>query len=169
MVHKQCIHRPGIIDIQSGSDNTGAEANINHGFSTSEILADIIKLVSLKQIQYNTLLNIHHIPGEKNVDADDLSRGKTARFPEDSQIRFPLEDLFDLSPFPKYINPQVQWDSDLHPMAKNFLFDFCFGFHFDQFYHLDFCQVFNFSTLLQPFDVNPICLLFLFATQRCCL
>ena len=83
--------RPGIINIQSGSDNTGAEANINHGFSTTEVLADI--LVSITQIKCNTLLNVHHIPGEKNTLADDLSRGKLSSFSEDSRLctvpRFP--------------------------------------------------------------------------------
>ena len=64
-VFQKCNTRPGIIRIQSGSDNTGAEANINHGFSTTLVLADIIKMISLKQLQFNSFLHIHHIPGEK--------------------------------------------------------------------------------------------------------
>ena len=40
---------------QSGSD---------HGFATTEVVSDIIKMVSLKQIQYNTPFNFLHI-GEK--------------------------------------------------------------------------------------------------------
>ena len=118
MVHSKCTYRPGIINIQSGSDNTGAEANINHGFSTTEILSDIIKLVSIKQIQFNTLLNVHHIPGEKNIKADDLSRGRLSTFPESMRVLFQLGDIFDATPFPRYINPQVQWDLDIHPLAK---------------------------------------------------
>ena len=39
-VFQKSESRPGIINIQSGSDTTGAEANINHGFSTTEILSD---------------------------------------------------------------------------------------------------------------------------------
>ena len=118
MVHSKCTYRPGIINIQSGSDNTGAEANINHGFSTTEVLADIIKLVSIKQIQFNMMLNVHHVPGEKNTKADDLSRGRLSTFPEDMRVLFTLNDLFDATPFPRYINPQVQWDLDIHPLAK---------------------------------------------------
>ena len=118
MVHSKCTYRPGIINIQSGSDNTGAEANVNHGFSTTEILSDIIKLVSIKQIQFNTLLNVHHIPGEKNIKADDLSRGRLSTFPESMRVLFQLGDIFDATPFPRYINPQVQWDLDIHPLAK---------------------------------------------------
>ena len=53
LVNQKCTIRPGIISIQSGSDNTGAEANINHGFSNTEVLSDIIKLVSLQQIRCN--------------------------------------------------------------------------------------------------------------------
>ena len=78
--------RPGIINVQSGSDNTGAEANTNHGFSTTEVLADISKLVSITQIKCNTLLNVHHFPGEKNTSADDLGRGKLSSFSEDFRL-----------------------------------------------------------------------------------
>ena len=118
MVHSKCTYRPGIINIQSGSDNTGAEANINHGFSTTEVLSDIIKLVSIKQIQFNMMLNVHHAPGEKNTKADNLSRGRLSTFPEDMRVLFQLNDIFDATPFPRYINPQVQWDLDIHPLAK---------------------------------------------------
>ena len=117
-VFQQCETRPGIINIQSGSDNTGAEANINHGFSTTEILADIIKLVSLKQIQCNSILNIHHIPGEKNIDADNLSRGRASDFSDKLRVVFSFNDIFDRTPFPNYINNLVQWDSEIHPLAK---------------------------------------------------
>ena len=106
--------RPGIINIQSGSDNTGAEANINHGFSTTAILSDIIKLVSITQIRCNTLLNVHHTPGEKNTLADDLSRGKLSSFSDGFRICFDLAVIFGNARFPRYINPLVQWD----PLAK---------------------------------------------------
>ena len=101
-----------------GSDNTGAEANINHGFSTTLVLADIIKMIPLKQLQFNSFLHIHHIPGEKNIDADNLSRGKTSDFPDSTRILFDLNDIFDQDPFPKYINNMVQWDPDIHPLVK---------------------------------------------------
>ena len=91
--------------------DTGAEANTNHGFSTTEVLADIIKLVSITQIKCNTLLNVHHIPGEKNILADDLSRGKLSSFSEDFRICFDLAVIFDSAPFPR-------WDLDIHPLAK---------------------------------------------------
>ena len=120
VMRNKCTYCAGIISIQSGSDNTGAEANINHCFSTAEIMADIIKLVSIKQIQCNTILNIHRTPGEKNVGADS---GKSSKFPEEFRVKISLQDIFDSSPFPKYINPQVQWDPDIHPLAKGFLFE----------------------------------------------
>ena len=113
-VFQKCETRPGIFDVQSGSDNTGAEANINHGFSTTEILADIIKLVSITQIQCNTVLNVHHIAGEKNIDADNPSRGKLSSFPDELRVYFDLNVIFDRTPFPRYMNKQVQWD----PLAK---------------------------------------------------
>ena len=116
LVNQKCTIRPGIISIQSGSDNTGAEANINHGFSNTEVLSDIIKLVSLQQIRCNIFLNIHHIPGEKNIDADDLSRGRITRFCPNSRVLIQLVEIFN----PRYINTTVQWDPDIHADAKTF-------------------------------------------------
>ena len=121
-VHNKSSQRPGIIDIQSGSDNTGAEANINHGFSTTEVLSDIIKLVCIKQIQYNTFLNIHQIPGEKNVDADDLSWGRTSNFDPKSRTQINLVEFFDPTPFPRYINAEVQWGPNIHSNVKKGFF-----------------------------------------------
>ena len=100
-VFQKCETRPGIINIQSGSDNTGAEANLNHGFSTTSILADIIRLVSIKQIQCNTILNVHHTPGEKNIDADNRSRGKLSSFLDELPVDFDLNVIFDRTPFPR--------------------------------------------------------------------
>ena len=125
LVNTKCTTRPGIISVQSGSDNTGAEANINHGFSNTEVLSDIIKLVSLQQIRCNTFLNIHHIPGEKNTDADDLSRGRISNFCPESRVLIQLVDIFNPLSFPRYINTAVQWDPDIHANAKTFFF---FGF-----------------------------------------
>ena len=117
-VNKKCECRPGLISIQSGSDNTGAEANINHGFSTTEILSDVIKLVSTTQMQLNLILRVHHIPGEKNIDADDLSRGRTSNFDPKFRVNFHLEDIFAPMSFPKYFNNLEQWDTTIHPFAK---------------------------------------------------
>ncbi len=125
-VFQKCETRPGILNIQSGSDNTGAEANTNHGFSTTEILADIIKVVSIKQIQCNIIPNVHHIPGEKNIDADNLSRGKLSSFFDELRVNLNLNEIFDRTPFPKYINNLVQWDSEIHPLAKHCVFIFRF-------------------------------------------
>ena len=117
-VNKKCECRPGLISIQSGSDNTGAEANINHGFSTTEILSDIIKLVSTTQMQLNLILRAHHIPGEKNIEADDLSRGRTSNFDPRFRVDFQLQDIFAPMSFPKYLNNFEQWDTTIHPFAK---------------------------------------------------
>ena len=118
IVHQKCEPRPWLIRIQPGSDNTGAEANINHGFSTTETLSDIIKLVSIVQLRSNTFLDIRHILGEKSTDADDLSRGKTSSFSQEGNIRFHLNTIFDVAPFPRYINDSEFWNDTIHPLAK---------------------------------------------------
>ena len=111
-LHKQCEPRPGLISLQSGSDNTGAKTNINHGFSNTEILADIT-IISIAQLRCNKLLDIHRIPGEKNIDADDLSRGKISCFRPNLRIEFQLSTWLDNERFPKYINDSVQLDPDI--------------------------------------------------------
>ena len=120
-VNRKCECRPGLISIQPGSDNTGAEANINHGFSTTEILSDIIKLVSTTQMQLNVSLHVHHIPGEKNIEADDLSRGRVSNFDPMLRVDFHLEDIFAPMSFPQYLNNIEQWDTTIHPLAKGAL------------------------------------------------
>ena len=127
IVHEKCEPRPGLTNIQSGSDNTGAEANINHGFSTTEVLSDIIKLVSMTQLRCNGLLKAHHIPGEKNIDADNLSRGKTSSFSHKWKICWNLSTIFDTTPFPRYMNSSAYWNVDIHPGANVFFF---FSFFF---------------------------------------
>ena len=52
-------------------------------------------------------------PGEKNTVADDLSQGKLSSFSDDFRICFDLAVIFDNTPFPRYINPLVQWDPDI--------------------------------------------------------
>ena len=81
---------------QSGSDNTGAEANINHGFSTTEVLSDIIKLVSLVSASQQHLL----------------------LFSQKWNIRFNLNTIFDNAPFPRYCGSSDPWDGSIHPLAK---------------------------------------------------
>ena len=115
-------------DLESLTSNPGLTVHVPKPTSTmdslqlTEILSDIIKLVSIIQIRCNTLLNVHHIPGEKNTLADDLSRGKLSSFSNDFRICFDLAVIFDNSPFPRYINPLVQWDPDIHPLAKTVFF-----------------------------------------------
>ena len=157
LLDQKCSTRPGIISIQSGSDNTGAEANINHGFSNTEVLSDIVKLVSIQQIQCNIFLNIHHIPGEKNTDADDLSRGRITNFCQSSRVLIKLVEIFNPLPFPRYINTAVQWDSDLHANAKHFFFGRglgCDSFNGSFFFFFSFPLTFSFLLLLSPFSLH---------------
>ncbi len=41
--------------------------------------------IGITQLRCNALLNVHHIPGEKNTDADNLRRGRTSSFSTQSQ------------------------------------------------------------------------------------
>ena len=70
----------------------------------------------------------------RNIDADNLSRGRTSDFPDSTRILFDLHDIFNQEPFPKYINNMVQWDPAIHPLVKTLscvcLPPFFFGFSF---------------------------------------
>ncbi len=69
-------------------------------------------------MQLNVSLQVHHIPGEKNTEADDLSRGRISTFDSRFKVDFYLAELFAQTPFPKYLNNLEQWDSTIHPLAK---------------------------------------------------
>ena len=148
LVNQKCTTRPGIISIQSGSDNTGAEANINHGFSNTEILSDIIKLVSLQQIQCNIFLNIHHIPGEKNIDADDLSRGRITNFCQGSRALIKLVEIFNPCRSQGTLTPRSSGTQTSMPMQNIF-------FPFWDLDDVTFSVFFLFLFLFSPF---PSCL-----------
>ncbi len=44
------------------------------------------------------------------------------------RVSFDLDDIFDRTPFPRYINNRVQWDPDIHPLANINLFSFSLPF-----------------------------------------
>ena len=73
----------------SGTDNSATEASLNKLFTTSWPLQLFVQLTAFWAHAHNVLLQPTHVPGRCN-DADDLSRGRLARFnhrPE-SRIRF---------------------------------------------------------------------------------
>ena len=62
------------------------------------------------------------------MGANNLSRGKLSSFSDKQKVDFELNAIFDRTPFPKYINNLVQWDSDIHPLAKQVFLVFAFTF-----------------------------------------
>ena len=74
----------------SGTDNSSTEASLNKLFTTSWPLQLFVQLTGFWAHAHNVLLQPTHVPGRCNDWADDLSRGRLARFrhrPE-SRIRF---------------------------------------------------------------------------------
>ncbi len=69
-----------------------------------------------------SLLNVHRIPGEKNTDRDNLSRGKTSSFSHKWKICFNLCTIFGSAPLPRYFNRSDHWSDDMHAGAKGFFF-----------------------------------------------
>ena len=74
----------------SGTDNSATEASLNKLFTTSWPLQLFVQLTAFWAHAHNVLLRPTHVPGRCNDWADDLSRGRLARFSHrpESRIRF---------------------------------------------------------------------------------
>ena len=74
----------------SGTDNSATEASLNKLFATSWPLQLFVQLTAFWAHAHNVLLQPTHVPGRCNDWADDLSRGRLARFSHrpESRIRF---------------------------------------------------------------------------------
>ena len=87
------------IRMPSWCDNTGAEAVTNSLFATSWPLAAFAQRLSLLSGFTNIALDVSHIAGPKNVDADFLSRWDgCAHLPQqwaqNCRVRFSLHELW---------------------------------------------------------------------------
>ena len=74
----------------SSTDNSATEASLNKLFTTSWPLQLFVQLTAFWAHAHNVLLQPTHVPGRCNDWADDLSRGRLARFSHrpESRIRF---------------------------------------------------------------------------------
>ena len=79
----------------SGTDNSATEASLNKLFTTSWPLQLFVQLTAFWAHAHNVLLQPTHVPGRCNDWADDLWRGRLARFSHrpESRIRFSLASL----------------------------------------------------------------------------
>ena len=74
----------------SGTDNSATEASLNKLFTTSWPLQLFAQLTAFWAHAHNVLLQPTHVPGRCNDWADDLSKGRLARFSHrpESRMRF---------------------------------------------------------------------------------
>ena len=74
----------------SGTDNLATEASLNKLFTTSWPLQLFVQLTAFWVHAHNVLLQPTHVPGRNNDWADNLSRGRLARFSHrpESRVRF---------------------------------------------------------------------------------
>ena len=72
----------------SGTDNTASEAGVNKLFTTAWPLRIFVQLVAAWAYKHKWSVLASHIPGERNVWADQLSRGNTSVFDSKPQARF---------------------------------------------------------------------------------
>ena len=78
------------LSMPSGTDNSATEASLNKLFTTSWPLQLFVQLTAFWAHAHNVLLQPTHAPGRCNDWADDLSRGRLARFSHhpESRMRF---------------------------------------------------------------------------------
>ena len=74
----------------SGTDHSATEASLNKLFTTSWPLQLFVQLTAFWAHAHNVLLQPTHVPGRNNDWANDLSRGRLARFSHrlESRVRF---------------------------------------------------------------------------------
>ena len=66
--------------LPGASGNTAEEAGTEKLWSTAEPLDTFLKMAAAWSARHHVELLVTHLSGEKNTWADELSRGKTARF-----------------------------------------------------------------------------------------
>ena len=83
------------IQVPTGTDNTVSEAGLNKLFTTKWPLCHFLRLIASWSHAHGIALMPSHIPGKKNVWADDLSRDNLNRFAHrrHERLRFSPESL----------------------------------------------------------------------------
>ena len=89
----------------SGTDNSATEASLNKLFTTSWPLQLFVQLTAFWAHARNVLLQPTHVPGRNNDWADDLSRGRLARFSHRPDIRVRLRCQAEASSCVRLMRP----------------------------------------------------------------
>jgi hypothetical protein len=104
------------IKLSSWSDNTGAEASTNKLFCTSKPLCYFVERLCIFSAHSGIEMDVHHVPGHANQEADDLSRMDVETecpngFTLSDRIRMPLSDLWMDRPSPSLIpnDTKIPW------------------------------------------------------------
>ena len=101
-----CLLHPGCqlcIRMHSWCDNSGAEATANKLFTTSWPLAAFVQRLAILSGFTGIQLDVQHIAGPKNEEADYLSRWRppaasASRWKLSNRRRIKLKDLWQASP-----------------------------------------------------------------------
>ena len=77
--HAQTCHAVSI-RFRARSDNTPTVSGTNTWQSNSDMMVRILKLLYVDMAHHHSVIDASHVPGEINVGADHLSRGREAEF-----------------------------------------------------------------------------------------
>ena len=95
----------------SGTDNTASEAGVNKLLTTAWPLQIFVQFVAAWAYKHKWSVLASHIPGKRNVWADQLSRGDTSAFDSKPQARFRFR-LHDFWPHQRRLSlhpPDAPW------------------------------------------------------------
>ena len=97
--------------LPAASDNTAAEAGTEKLWSTAEPLGSFLKMAAARSARHHVELLVMHLPGEKNTLADELSRGRLARFQHrpHERISIALHNFLDPSGCITLHPPDAAW------------------------------------------------------------
>ena len=108
------------IQVPSGTDNTATEAGLNKLFTTKWPLCHFLRLIASWSHAHGIALMPSHIPGTKNVWADDLSRDNLKRFAHRrrERLRFSPDSLARSGKCLTLYPPDARWREE-HIAAAN--------------------------------------------------
>ena len=97
--------------IAQASDNTAAEAGAEKLWSTAEPVGTFLKMAAAWSARRHVELLVTRLAGEKNTWADELSRGRTARFLDrkDERVSVALRNFLDPTGCVTLHPPDAAW------------------------------------------------------------
>ena len=103
------------LTIQQASDNTAAEGALNKMFSTASPMKYILQITAARGTAIGCNLNVSHIPGPDNVEADAASRAINLHWSDSAcRVHLKIENLLEIKPLSRACPSSIAWPPTLN-------------------------------------------------------